>query len=491
MKQAFIKRSLLVTTALVLATSLAACSKKTDNAASVPAAKEVTKPTIINAMVDTTFLTPELGMQKFADEFKNQTGVEIKFTQPAHNQYYEKVNLAFASGEVPDVVELGGTPLVNYSVNGALFDITDLVAKSQLSKNIDQKYLDSVKVGGKMYAFPLQSGNGAITYMRQDWLDKNNLKVPTTYEEFINVLKVFADDPDKNGKKDTIAYTAPGLIGDETPFPMYLREFYQDAEPDFVKKNGKWVDGMTEPEMKAALQRMKDAYSQGLMDKEIITNKTSTCRDKFNAGKVGVFTYWAGSWNVNLENELKKAVPDEKMVAIPAIKETKYIDRVPTTLAITAKAKNPEGIFKYLIEYMHDGDKGTMLFTDGVENVHYKKTADGKVELLPNLTDPKKLAIKSYIDFGLNIEKNFKNPLTLDSRITSSLATFNASSRPATLLPASEEYTKAAADLLTSKKEVISKVVLGQLSVEDGIAKYSKDNKAAIDSILKSFNATK
>jgi putative aldouronate transport system substrate-binding protein len=490
MKKAFIKRSLLVLTAAVLSASMLACAKKEPVETQKPAA-EVTKPTVITAMLDTTFLIPEVGQAQFLEEYKKQTGIELKVTQPAHNQYYEKVNLAFASGEAPDVVELGGTPLVNYSINGALYDITKLVDSSAVMKNIDQKYKDAVKVDGKMYAFPIQVGNGAITYLRQDWLDKNNLKVPTTYAEYINVLKVFSDDPDKNGKKDTIGFTAPGLIGDETPFAMYMREFYQDAEPDFVKKNGKWVDGMTEPEMKAALQRMRDAYAQGLMDKEIITNKTSTCRDKWNAGKVGAFTYWAGSWNLNLDNDLKKAVPDAKMVAIPAIKETKYIDRVPTTLAITSKAKNPEGIFKHLIEFMHDGDKGTLLFTDGVENVHYKKNADGKVELLPNLNDPKKLAIKSYIDFGLNLEKNFKNPLTLDPRVETSLATFNANSKSAVLLPASEEYSKASADLLTSKKEVISKIVLGEMSVDDGLAKYSKDNKSAIESILKSFNTAK
>ena len=42
--------------------------------------------------------------------------------------------------------------------------------------------------------------------------------------------------------------------------------------------------------MKAALQRMQDAYKEGLIDKEVVTNKTSTCRDKF-AGNVGVFNY--------------------------------------------------------------------------------------------------------------------------------------------------------------------------------------------------------
>ena len=151
MKNAFIKRSLLVLTAVMLSSSLMACGKKaTTDEAKTPSTATATKPTVINAMLDTTFLTPEIGQTQFAEEFKKKTGIELKITQPAHNQYYEKVNLAFASGEVPDVVELGGTPLVNYSMNGALYDITKLVDASATMKNIDQKYKDAVKVGGKV-----------------------------------------------------------------------------------------------------------------------------------------------------------------------------------------------------------------------------------------------------------------------------------------------------------------------------------------------------
>jgi putative aldouronate transport system substrate-binding protein len=480
MKKAFIKRSLLVLTAVMLSSSLMACGKKGATDTDKPSTAAITKPTVITAMFDTTFLTPEIGQQKLADEFKNKTGIELKINQPAHNQYYEKVNLAFASGEAPDVVELGGTPLVNYSSNGALYDITKLVDSSDTMKNIDQKYKDSVKVNGKMFAFPIQMGNGCITYMRKDVLDKNNVKVPTTYEEYMTALKTFA-------KEGMTAFTAPGLVADETPFTMYLREFYQDAEPDYVKKDGKWVDGMLQPEMKAALNRLKDAYSQNLIDKEIVTNKTSTCRDKWNAGKVGAFTYWAGSWNMNLDNDLKKQVPTATMIALPAIKEIKYIDRVPTSLGINNKSKNPEGVYKHLIEYMHDGGEGTKLFTLGVENVHYK-VADGKTTLLPKLDDAKKLSIKAYIDFGLNLEKNYKESITLDPRVTSSLATFNANSKPASLLPASEEYTSSSADVLTARKTAVAKIVLGQVSVEDGLAQYAKDTKTATESILKSFN---
>lgn len=491
MKKAFIKRALLTMTAMVMTTSMVACGTKNKSDEAAKTNANATKPTVITAIMDAGMLDVQSGQQQFLDEYKKQTGVELKVTQPSHNQYYEKVNLAFASNDIPDVVEINGSTMVNYASNGALYDATNLVKNSDVFKKMDQKYIDSVKVNGKIYGVPIAMGNGPITYMRKDWLDKNNLKVPTTYDEFTNVLKVFANDPDKNGKKDTIAYTAPGLIStDPTATDNYVREFYQDAKPDFIKKNGKWVDGMQEPEMKQALQRMKDAYNQGLLDKEIVTNKTSTCRDKWNSGQVGVFTYWAGTWNVSLEDTLKKTVPDAQVVAIPAIKGTKYEIGVPNTYCITSKCKNPEGVFKYLFEYMHDGDKGTLLWAHGVEGVHYK-VDNGKYTPLPSLKDPKVLQTKALMEIGCNLEPNYKDPITPDSRITESMKLLKANSITTSLLPASDNYNKNSADLLTIKSNIISKVVIDKMSVDDGITEYKKQAKALVDPILQDFNASK
>lgn len=491
MKKSALKRTVLVSTAIVLASNLVACGTKKDEITKTSSSKtEVTKPEVIKSMFD-SILKPEQGQEKVVEEYKKRTGIDLKINQPTHNEYYEKLGLAFASGDIPDVIEISGTTMINYAKNGALYDMTDLVDKSAAMQKVSKLYKDSVKVDGRMYGFPKASGNGTVTYMRKDWLDANSLQIPKTYDEFINVLKVFADDPDKNGKKDTVGITSAGLFSDDptTTPDIYLREFYQDAYPDFKLVNGKWVDGMTQPEMKSALERLRQAYSIGLFDKEIITNKTSTCRDKWNAGKIGSFSYWAGMWNVRLETELKKAVPNASIVAIPPIKGIQYTTRVPSVYAITSNAKNPEGIFKYLIEYMHDGGEGELLFSRGAEGVHYKVT-NGKYEMLPSLTDPKTLFDTCFFDPLLTISQ-FKDPIALDSRAEQSLKVLNDNPQMAQLLPASDAYAKNSVDIIQARKEIISKIVIGQMTVDEGLEKYKKANQAVIDLILKEFNVTK
>jgi len=467
----------------VITGGLVGCKSKTDKETTASAAKP---KTIV--MTTDTFLKPEDGMGEWNGKFKEKTGIELKITQLVHNQYYEKLNLQFVSNQIPDVLEIGGTALTNYANKGALYDMTKLVENSKVLSKVDKKYADSLKVNGKIYAFPLQGGGGTITYLRKDWLDKCGLKVPTTYDEFIAVLKAFKELPDANGKKTNIPYSAAGLISDDASVPasMYVREFYQDAVPDFTKVNGKWVDGMLEPNMKEALNRMKTAYADGLIDKEIITNKTSSVRDKFNAGKVGAISYWAGDWNRVLETNLQKAVKDGTVIAIPAIKGVQYYERAPIGIAISKNAKNPEGIFKYLVEYMHDGGEGETIFTDGFKDWSYEEK-DGKTVKKPAKQDPKSPFPKIYKAPEFTIT-NFKSPIALDKRVTTSLEVFKKDSVIVPLLPASDVLSKNSPNLLKLKKEIISKIVFGELSIEDGLAKYSKESKSMVDAVLADLN---
>jgi putative aldouronate transport system substrate-binding protein len=48
-----------------------------------------------------------------------------------------------------------------------------------------------------------------------------------------------------------------------------------------------------------------------------------------------------------------------------------YLERQAPAWAITSKAENPEGIFKYFFETMLDGGEVQKLFTYGVEGVHW------------------------------------------------------------------------------------------------------------------------
>lgn len=476
--------SLILTT---MATGLVGCGSNTSTTASNNGAVEgeVQKPTSIKFATNIGLKTED-GFEDWKKEFTNKTGINLDFNYMEANEYFQNIELGFASGAAPDVFSVSNDRLAVYAAQGALYDMTDLVANSEYFKNMDQAVLESVTVNGKIYGIPLEKGGGTVTYIRQDWLDQLGLQVPTNYDEFINVLRAF-----KTLGNDVVPFTAPGFVSDQAEY--YLREFYQDASPEFIKnEEGLWVDGMTQPSMVDALERMRSAYAEGLIDLEIVTNKTSTCRDKWYAGNVGVFTYWAGNWNVSLEKRVQQSVPTAKVTAMNAIEETHYIERVPAVISISSLCKNPESVFKYFIEYAVDGAEGSTLFQHGVEGLHFKYDETGKVIALPKPSKSDEVMEKAFVSPVLTT-----SPITtegygfdIDERITNSLSILEADGVKAEIIPQSKKLSKINADLLAEKEKTVASIVMGQVSVEDGLAAYkAKAENLGIAQVIEELNA--
>ncbi len=493
MRKNVVKSLALLLTLASLTSVFAACQKKTgEPGAGTPGttAKEPQKPDKIKAFVD-TFMVKEQGHDQLIEEYKKQTGITLEITQPAHNQYYDVLNVTFASGDIPDVVEIAEQNYLKYATQGGLADLTQQVKNSKVLQAVEPAYMDALKVSGKQYGVPLQTGGGCVTYIRQDWLDNLGLKVPTTYDELYNVMKAFTfNDPDKNGKNDTIGYTSV-LVAEGKLQEQYLRDFYWDSSPDFVLKDGKWVDGFSQPEYMEGLLRVKKAYQDKILDQELFTNQTSTARDKFTASKVGIFPYWNNYWASRLEDTTKQSsAPNAKLVAIPAIKESYYLNRAPVATAITSKSKNVDGVFKWFVEYMHDGGPGQTLFSYGVENVHWQKK-DNKVEALPILNNPKQKFDKVWFSADNTVTPYTNGPLIpLDPRITQAIDAFKGNFKQVKIFPASDTYTKVSSDLYKLRQEVASKIIIGELTPEQGMARYNTDaKKIGVDKILTEFNS--
>jgi putative aldouronate transport system substrate-binding protein len=459
---------------------LTACGKKTESTAkNTDTKKEVVKPDKITFMAD-TILTQENGLDKFCEEYKKLTGIELEVIKPVHNQYYEKVDLAIASGDVPDVIGINDGQLPKYVASGALYDVTDLYNKSDTLKKINSSIIEAIKMNDKLYGVPYEDGNGTLTAVRKDWLDKLNLKAPTNYDEFYNMLKQFKTIGD-----DVIPLTAAGL-----DTPTYLVEFYQQARPNFALKNGKWVDGMVEPEMKAALERLRKAYSEGLIDKEILTNKTNTSKEKWGAGRVGVFNYWAGKNAGQVYNEVKQgpAGKDAEALFIPPIKETKYINRVAGINGITKTCKNPEGVFKYLLEYMNDGGEGSDLFIYGVQGVHYE-VKDNTITALPAIGNPKTMFYNALAKPELALVQPTKYKYNMEKAVEDSRKIFEQNMVVDPQVPSSKTLNKINADLLALRQKTLAEIVLGSKTFDESMATYTKETENLnIQQVLSELN---
>ncbi len=478
-------------------------------------ADEVVKPDKIKVMIDGTVPTQENYGDDFWKKYTELTGVEVEVIQPDHDAYYDVVGQTFAGRDWPDVIILSSTYYTGYASEGALWDMTDAYANSDLKARHDAKagsdtVVDSLRINGSLYGMPATHGNGCVTYVKQAWLDNCGItSVPTNYEEYVAMLDAFTNgDPDGDGTNgNTFAVAAAGFVGNEAPYTNYLAEFYQDAYPSFMQDaNGNWIDGFETDAMKAAMGRLADAYAKGYIDPTTLTNGTGDCRNKFYSDEFGVFTYWAGTWANNLKTNLEANGLSGDLVALPPIAEVgAYVDRITPAWCITSTCENPEGVFKYFIEAMQDGGDVQFLFTYGVEGKHWSTAAEtlwaddpdkaktyeeGQFHFLPNAEKPTTAYTKAHIDPMLALVdlEAPENSVTETAKAAQEL--FNANCKPAFIVPSTDEMSMYNGDLTTLKNELIAKVTMGEMSIEDAYAKYEADGGAEWSkTIVDSLNA--
>ncbi|MFH5183863.1 extracellular solute-binding protein [Paenibacillus sp. TAB 01] len=134
----------------------------------------------------------------------------------SNNIYKDKLNLTLASGQIPDLTFISDPfsssfrSLVN---QGVFWDISPYIKDyPNLQKGIPSIAWELTKLDdGKNYGIPRarDENDESFFIIRRDWLDKLGLKPPTTTDELYQVMKAFVEqDPDGNGKQDTVALAA-------------------------------------------------------------------------------------------------------------------------------------------------------------------------------------------------------------------------------------------------------------------------------------------
>ena len=208
-----------------------------------------------------------------------------------------------------------------------------------------------------------------------------------------------------------------------------------------------------------------------------------------------MFTYWAGTWATNLKTNLEANGKDGELIALKPLEGLPaYYDRVPPVWCITSKCSDPQKVFDAFIDTMLDGGDCQMLWTYGVEGVHWSKSAgtvlagtekektyeDGQFHMLENLEKEGTLYTKNHIDPMLSLASfadGYYDPKedSVKPEAKAAAELFNENSRLAAIVPATPTLSELNGELTTLKGEIIADIALGNLSVEEGFAKFENE----------------
>ncbi|WP_248926870.1 extracellular solute-binding protein [Paenibacillus hamazuiensis] len=396
-----------------------------------------------------------------AKVLEERTGYKVQYDMLPQDKPQDKLNLLIASAEPYDAITTGGGSdfkalYADYAKKGALTDLTPLIDKfgPNIKASISQATFDAAKVDGKIYAIPTRTieFGGTSLMIRTDWLEKLNLKMPTTLDEFAQVLKAFKEkDPGGNGDKN-----APLTIRGDSPFVENIVGAF-GMPNSWNDTGGKLTPRLLDPAYKEYVAFMTDLFKQGLLDKEFSVNKDATMKEKFTSGRAGVIPlHWADVPTVI--DALKKNQPDAKYAYIPALKgkDGKMglsvnggFDRITF---IPKASKHAEDAVKWMNAKL---DKDTFkLMAIGEEGKHYTYKDGSYTPILPIFTDERNQANNFLM--GVD-EKNY--PVYWQARVRKDPRLFEA-----------WEYLNV--------KQPANTRVIDPLAFSPYLAEYSKNNQS-------------
>ena len=152
------------------------------------------------------------------DEYEKLTGIHIEWDLVDMSSMTERKNILLNSGDYPDVFfkqGLSEADLVSYGPDQQVFiPLDDLIEKyGENFKNVLADYPEienAIRLyDGHIYSLPniagMETSVGVFYFINQAWMDTLGLSMPTTIDEFRDVLIAFRDeDPNGNGIKDEI-----------------------------------------------------------------------------------------------------------------------------------------------------------------------------------------------------------------------------------------------------------------------------------------------
>ncbi len=173
-----------------------------------------------------------LETDKILNYIQDKFNVTFEFVAPSADGSSDKLNLLVSTSEPLDLVTAFDVDAVakQWAQDDFIYSFDELLeGKDQyplLAKYIAADVYKSLQVNGKTYFKPLALWPGNRGYIiNMDWLEKVNLDIPTTLDEYYEVIRAFAqDDPDGNGEDDTYGFFVAEPYGSNS-FGYIARSF--------------------------------------------------------------------------------------------------------------------------------------------------------------------------------------------------------------------------------------------------------------------------
>ena len=333
---------------------------------------------------ETNYLT------KFLNE---KTGINHKFQlfAPGATDSRTQFELMVSSNErLPDMMNFAPANWITYGENGVFIELNNYFDKWAHFHNIrmvedgisqadrDFIMMRTIAPNGKIYGIPQVSTQGINTFygmnfINYKWLDKLGLQMPSTTEDFFNVMTAFRDrDPNGNGQRDELPWLGNLTLWSAQPIHFIMNAFLYYPfdnlnEMNLNVTNGKiWTPWTTE-EFRDGLRFLRRLYDAGIFPATMFTMTQQELQAilSYQPGEVNRVGMLSAGPTVTFMPETPGVYDYTIQKALTGPKGVNFYPQIPPIAVaissfITKDCRYPEAAFRWL-DYRQDKDTSLII----------------------------------------------------------------------------------------------------------------------------------
>lgn len=289
-------------------------------------------------------------IQAIADSFmEDHPGVTIKIETFSWADFYTKWTTGLPSGNVPDISSALSTQVVELIDNDAIIPLNDLVESIGRDKFYDKALVEMTTEDGSIYGVPLYSNTQAM-WIRKDLLEKYNLEIPETWDEFFIAAKTITDG--ENGE----VYGAAFPTGtNDMLATRWLNKYMHSAGETLITEDGK--ANLTSPIAIDGINFWVKIYNE-VSPKDSINYNTLDEANMYYQGKLA-FDFNTGFHIGGVQANSPELLEYIDAAPIPRVNKGDPevgVESNHTPFVVWKNSKHPE-IAKAFIEYFYEEER--------------------------------------------------------------------------------------------------------------------------------------
>lgn len=361
-------------------------------------------------------------VKKYQDEVNPDFEIELEII-PSTNELWEKIRLYLQADNLPDIFSLSNGPIAEEMIGrDLLLNMGDVLKETGHYDEMSKALIDIfTSKDGNLYMIP-SSRAGEFFVYRKSVFEQYNLKVPTTWEDFLNVCQTLKD----NGE---IVYLMRG-----NDAVMYIRFL---SFPTWTNSGGEFITSLINQDIQyqdndAAMYAANLLQTLGTSDYFIPGYESLTmgdCIDTFLGG-TGAMTYA----NTGFIHLMKDQYADDEIgyFGVPVV------EGLETTGSIFPQHGGKSWVFN---KASYENDPVLQDFVKFyLDNVDAESCANGALSWMNTPIPDGALDSMTY-DVGLELQKQTVGWVSWDDKL-----------QPATLTVVSDSAEKLAKGAMTPEE---------------------------------------